>query len=94
MSTDWSTSSLIVSSFLICATRCAKRHVEMDSSVCVAAGWIVATMTVLQFPPSESRSTDVSILPAVTSHPRSARSGDGRRRGRGGAACRKRAARL
>ena len=33
----------------------------MDSSVCAAAGCTVATMTVLQLPPSESRSTEVSI---------------------------------
>ena len=61
ISTSWSTASLRLTSFLIFATRCAKRHVEIDSSVWLAAGWIVATITVLQLPPSESRSTLVII---------------------------------
>ena len=43
------------------ATRCEKRQVEMVSSSCGSSGDIVATMTVLQLPPSESRSTEVSI---------------------------------
>jgi hypothetical protein len=41
------------------ATRCAKRHVEMDSSVCDASATMVATMTVWQFPPRLSRSISV-----------------------------------
>ena len=43
------------------ATRCEKRQVEMVSSLCASSGDMVATMTVLQLPPSESRSTEVSI---------------------------------
>ena len=61
MSTAWSTSSFTLTSFLTIATRCANLHVEMDSSVWLTAGWTVATMTVLQLPPRESRSTEVNI---------------------------------
>ena len=50
-----------LTSFLICATRWANLHVEIDSSVWASPAWTVATITVLQFPPSESRSTEVSI---------------------------------
>mmetsp|Transcript_28660 Transcript_28660/g.95229 ORF Transcript_28660/g.95229 Transcript_28660/m.95229 type:complete len:226 (-) Transcript_28660:526-1203(-) len=57
-----STSSFRLTSLVIMRTRCAKRHVEMDSSVWSEAGCIAATITVLQLPPSESRSTDVSML--------------------------------
>ena len=56
-----STSSLTETSFLTIATRCANLHVEIDSSVWLASGLTLATITVLQLPPSESRSTDVSI---------------------------------
>lgn len=37
MSTAGSTSSLTLASFLIADTRCANRHVEIDSSVCACA---------------------------------------------------------
>ena len=43
------------------ATRWLKRQVEMVSSLCASSGEMVATMTVLQLPPRESRSTEVSI---------------------------------
>ena len=57
MSAAWSTSSLISATLVTLATRWANLHVLIDSSVCARPGCIVATMTVLQFPPSESRST-------------------------------------
>jgi len=57
MSAAWSISSLISATLVTLATRWANLHVEIDSSVCARPGCIVATMTVLQLPPSESRST-------------------------------------
>ena len=57
ISAAWSTSSLISATLVTLATRWANLHVLIDSSVCARPGCIVATMTVLQFPPSESRST-------------------------------------
>ena len=59
--TDGSVSSLRTASFLTSATRCAKRHVLIDSSVWAFSAEQVATMTVRQLPPRESRSTDVII---------------------------------
>ncbi len=38
---------------------CANRQVEMDSAVCARSAETVATMTVRQFPPRLSRSTEV-----------------------------------
>lgn len=48
--------------FRTMATRCAKRHVEMDSSSWSCALLMVATMTVRQLPPSESFSAMVIML--------------------------------
>ena len=45
----------------IMATRCANRHVEMDSSIWSWAGFMVAIIVVLQFPPRLSLSTAVII---------------------------------
>mmetsp|Transcript_5017 Transcript_5017/g.14215 ORF Transcript_5017/g.14215 Transcript_5017/m.14215 type:complete len:208 (+) Transcript_5017:141-764(+) len=59
MTTAGSVSSLMCASLRIMETRCAKRAVLMVSSVCSASGFTVATMMVLQLPPSESRSTEV-----------------------------------
>ena len=56
-----STSSLSSSLLEMRATRWLKRQVEMVSSLCASSGEMVATMTVLQLPPRESRSTEVSI---------------------------------
>ena len=41
------------------ATLSAKRHVEIDSSICAKAPLIFAIMTVRQFPPRLSLNTDV-----------------------------------
>ena len=60
MSAVWSTSSLSDTEFLIIATRCAKRHVEIDSSVCARPGCIVATITVRQLPPKDAFKRRVS----------------------------------
>jgi hypothetical protein len=46
--------------FEIMATRWAKRHVEMDSSMCCVSGATAAIMTVRQLPPRLSRSIWVS----------------------------------
>jgi len=45
--------------FLMHATRCANVQVEMDSSMLRSSTAIAPTITVLQLPPSESRSTEV-----------------------------------
>jgi hypothetical protein len=47
--------------FVMQATRCAKRQVQMLSSACRASGATAATMTVRQLPPSESRRASVSM---------------------------------
>mmetsp|Transcript_18402 Transcript_18402/g.44124 ORF Transcript_18402/g.44124 Transcript_18402/m.44124 type:complete len:204 (-) Transcript_18402:388-999(-) len=57
-----STSSLALATLATHATRCANRQVDIDSSSDTWSGAMVATMDVLQFPPSESRNTDVIIL--------------------------------
>mmetsp|Transcript_42841 Transcript_42841/g.114654 ORF Transcript_42841/g.114654 Transcript_42841/m.114654 type:complete len:214 (-) Transcript_42841:600-1241(-) len=60
--TSWgSTSSLTLTALATHATRCAKRHVLILSSICLRSGFMVAIMEVLQLPPSESRRTDVII---------------------------------
>mmetsp|Transcript_44569 Transcript_44569/g.123473 ORF Transcript_44569/g.123473 Transcript_44569/m.123473 type:complete len:228 (+) Transcript_44569:1678-2361(+) len=56
-----SSSSLTVALFLMCATRCANLHVEMLSSMQLSSTAAVPTITVLQLPPSESRSTEVIV---------------------------------
>ena len=47
--------------FSTCATRCAKRHVEILSPVLRSSALHVATIDVSQLPPKLSLSTDVSI---------------------------------
>ena len=54
----------------IMATRCAKRHVAIDSSICAALGCTVAIMAVRQLPPRLSRSTVVSVLLRYGTWPR------------------------
>ena len=61
MSSFGSISSLSSSRFEMSATRWANRHVDTDSSRASSSGETVATITVLQLPPSESRRTDVII---------------------------------
>mmetsp|Transcript_15941 Transcript_15941/g.55606 ORF Transcript_15941/g.55606 Transcript_15941/m.55606 type:complete len:455 (+) Transcript_15941:749-2113(+) len=57
-----STSSFTYAEFSTSATRCAKRHVLMLSSVCGSSAEMVAIIAVLQLPPRLSRSTDVITL--------------------------------